>query len=72
MSPEWIQVRMRRATYARLREFGARTLKLVDTGRVEAEPHSKGELSADALVAILLDRDARHQERTKKARGNRK
>ena len=69
MDEEWVQVRMRRATYARLRAFGVRTLKLVDAGRLDVDKPNNSGLSADALVAVLLDRDARHQERSKKARG---
>lgn len=66
-SEEWVQVRMRRATYARLREFGARTLKLVESQRLDlpTTPSSK-ELSADILVSVLLDRDDKGQARNKR------
>lgn len=65
MSGEWIQVRMRRATYARLRAFGDRVDKLVAAGRLTVD--APGEhLSADLLVAMLLDRDAAAQERNRR------
>lgn len=70
MESEWIQVRVRRATYARLRTFGQRALRLIQQGRLESELNGKTkEVAADVLISILLDRDDKAQARNRK-RGN--
>lgn len=68
MDNEWVQVRLRRATVARLREFGRRILRLANEGRIEAEVHGQGFVGLDICVTVLLDRDAKHQARSAKAR----
>jgi hypothetical protein len=65
---EWVQVRLRRATADRLREFGRRILRLANEGRVEAEVHGQGFVGLDVCVTVLLDRDAKHQARNARAK----
>jgi hypothetical protein len=65
---EWLQVRIRRATAERLREFGRRILRLANEGRVEAEVHGQGFVGFDVCVNVLLDRDAKHQARNARAK----
>lgn len=67
MNPEWVQVRLRRPTLAKLRAWAETTLKhmpLVQEG-IESVQNERG-LGVDVAVAILLDRDVRHRERARK------
>lgn len=66
MSPEWIQVRLRRETHTRLRGFGDRCLRLMHEGRLVLDNPVDDKLSIDLLVSLLLDRDDGHQQRNKR------
>jgi len=63
MDRRWIQVRLRRETLAKLREFGERMIKLRTEGRAVDIDSDTEQPGVDVLVCILLARDAAAQKR---------
>lgn len=67
MTDDWIMVRLRRSTRARLEEVRDSLLRAHEQGKIGLEMDTRDRVSLDQVIDILIDQRKRHATRRKRA-----